>query len=886
MKRFSWMWLAWVCTAIALPAELGAQDAGRPKGRAPSAPSPAGDGGVPNAADAGQAPAPAGDGEKAAEGEAPSETPAEGEEAASTYEPRVEAPSQVREPKTICQGRRIRRVRVRGMQRVTQEDVLASMRLKPGQICTDAEITRDARALWDLGFFDDLTLEGVAIGEKDLVLVVRVKERPSVGKIVYRGNSEIDEDDLKEKVSLKEGEILSIPEVQRQVVKIRDLYAEKGFFLAKVRYELRNMDDHNNEVEVRFIISEGEEVTVRRIRFVGNRNVPSSELNGVMKTSETAFWSFITSSNKFNRDFFEEDLTRLQATYYDRGYLAMQLGTPRVEMTPDRRFIDITIPITEGPRFRIGKLQISEVDGRGRDVPPLTGRKNLMGKVKSKSGEWFSRSKIGESIQDISRVYKDKGYAHVEVNPQTNLQAKTRIVDVNLVIRRGPRVWIERINIRGNSKTQDRVIRREMEIVEGQLYSQTGIEESKARIERLGFFERIDISEEEGSSKSKMVLNIEVAERSTGTFQVGAGFSSIESILLTAQIQQQNLFGRGQSLTLNMQLSGIRQLVQVRFLEPYFLESNWSLGLEAFKTIRQYQDFNRDSTGGGVTLGHPVFDDRLRFFVQYHAEMIKISARTGGLFGQGAGRGFNIFRRIPLANLFQDGLTSSLRFTLTWDSRDNRMIPTNGIFASASTEMAEEFLGSDNVFVRNSLVGRFYKRIWGNIVLKFNHEWGLITSRKPTGVPIFERYFLGGIFNVRGFPLNSIGPRAGIPSTADPNASVVPQGIVIGGNLQGYYNLELEFPIVQSVGIRGVIFTDGGNAWNLEDALCGAPLAGLNDEATDPCRFNPLRIRTSWGFGVRWISPLGPLRFEWGLPFRKRSYEDPIRFEFMIGNSF
>ncbi len=834
------------------------------------------------------------EGEEAEPPEGEEAEPPEGEEAAPDEEALAEEPegepyeptTVLRAPRTVCQGRVIRRIHVRGGRRVGEEDIRATLELRPGVPCTDPEVTRDVQALWDLGFFDDIVVEAQPVGEDRVDLYITVTERPAIGRIVYRGNDEVSDSDLDEKITLSEGEVLSLPEVQRQVTKIRDLYAEKGFFLARVDYEMTEIDE--DEVQIAFVIDEGEEVTVRRIRFIGNHSIPSDDLLGFMRTSETGFFSFISSNNTFNREYFEEDVTRLQALYYDRGYLAVAVGTPRIELTPDREHIDITIPIEEGPRFKIGRLRIAEVNEDREEIEPLGGRRRLREMVEANPGDWFSRTTIAMNLLEITRFYRDRGYALVEVLPQTDLDMQERKVDVVVQIQRGPRVRIERVNIRGNTKTRDLVIRREIEIVEGDLYNQTLVEESKARVQALGYFERVDVSEEEGSAPDRIVINFEVAERPTGTFQVGAGFSSIESFIFTAQVQQQNLFGRGQSLSLQLQLSGIRQLAQVRFVEPYLFGSDWTAAVEGFKTIRQYQDFNRDSTGGGLTLGHPIFSDDLRLFVRYNAEYVDISSRTGGLFGgAGRGAGFNIFRRLPLANLFRDGLTSSLQLSLTYDTRDNRLFPTSGVYASASAEVADRFLGSDNVFVRYRAFARFYQQLFGSFVLKLNTEWGLVTSREPEGVPIFERFFLGGIFNVRGFPLNSLGPRLGLPLSLDPNAS--PAGTnrgQIGGNMQLYYNLELEFPIIEEVGIRGVVFTDGGNAWNLEDALCSGPPPIDGDPAADPCRVNLLDLRTSWGFGLRWISPLGPLRFEWGLPFAPRPHEEDILFEFTIGNFF
>jgi outer membrane protein insertion porin family len=860
-RHFATLFAAALALCIGLPSLTRAQDAGVPAGA-----------GTDEGADATGDAAGSPDEDEAG-------TEPEGEE----Y---VEGEPRIAVPETLCQGRMIRRIRVAGTQRVSEDDILGTIRLRRGVPCTDAEVTRDARALWDLGYFDDIVVEAEPAGSA-IDLVVTVHERPAIGKIRYEGNDAIENSDIEEKVTLREGAILSVPDVRENVTKIRDLYAEKGYFLARVDFRLRTLP--SNEVEVVFTIREGAQVTVRNVRFVGNRSIPDSEISAVMQTSETGFFSFISSNNTFRKEFFEEDVNRLQALYYDRGFLSVQVGTPRIELTPDREHIDLTIPIEEGPRFRVGRVRIVELDADGVEVEPLGGRRQLREQINVQPGEWFSRTTIARDLLAVTRTYRDRGYAKVDIQPQTDLDAARRTVAIVIQIQRGPLVRIDRIQVRGNAKTRDLVIRREIVIVEGDLYNQTLVEASKARIQALGFFESVEVSEEEGSTPDSVVLNFEVAEKATGTFQVGAGFSSIESFIFTAQVQQNNLFGLGQSLTLQLQLSGIRQLVQVRLVEPYLWGTQWSAAVEAFRTIRQFQSFNRDSTGGSLTLGHAVFTDYLRLFVQYTAEYVDISERTGGGLGTG-NQNINAGLRLPIANLFRSGLTSSVRLSLTWDSRDNRLFPTRGIFASLSSELADSVLGSQNTFLRHRLFFRWYYPVFGGVVLKMNTEAGLITSRQAAGVPVFERFFLGGILDVRGFPLRTLGPRTGLPLAVDPNASGGTYGEPFGGNVQFFYNLELEFPILESVGVRGVLFTDAGNAWNLEQNLCQAPGATFRDPQADPCTFDPFGLRFSTGFGIRWFSPLGPLRFEWGLPISPRvpfeAGSFPGRFEFTIGNFF
>lgn len=805
---------------------------------------------------------------------------------AATYEPNQSGPTI---PHTVCEGKKISSLEIAGQGRVAVDDIRATIHSRADQTCSDANITRDVEALWELGYFDDIIVEA-EVADGNVSLVYRVKERPAIGDVVFIGNDEISESDLKEKVTLREGSILSVPEVKQQIEKLRDFYAEKGFFLAEFSYEL--VEGSNNEVSVRFTITEGAEVTVRRVRFVGNATLNASELRSMMQTSETGLFSFISSSNTFKRAAFDEDVDRLRALYYDRGFLTVQIAEPLVELTPDREHIDITIPIKEGPRFRVGRVRISEIDTDGNEVEPLPGRRALRGQIELNPGDWFSRSVIAQNLMDVTTYYRDRGYAKVEMTPQTELNVERNVVHIVVSIKRGPIVHIQRINITGNTKTRDAVLRREALIIEGERYSQTAVQDSKQRMMALGYFESVDVSEVDGNTPDRMILNFEVAEKPTGTFQVGAGFSSQETFLFTAQIQQQNLFGRGQSLSLNLQLSGIRQMVQLQLAEPYLYGSNYSLSISGFKMLRQLQDYNRDSTGMDLTLGAPVmanvFSNNLRLFLTYHLENVNILPATGGAFGSGNGQLFNINPFIPLANLFQDGLISSLRLSLTWDNRDNRLFPTKGIYTTASTEVSSTLLGSVRNYIRHSANARFYYPLFAGLVAKLNTNWGLITAPDGQTVPVFERYYLGGIFDLRGYNIQAIGPYAQVASSTSPNAPARLRGRNLGGNMQFYYNLEVEFPIVQSIGIRGVVFHDGGNTWNLHDPYCSQlPDPNVVDSASSPCGVDLLNLRTSVGAGFRWFSPMGPLRFEWGFPLSRRpAYEDFVNFQFTVGNAF
>jgi outer membrane protein insertion porin family len=783
----------------------------------------------------------------------------------------------------LARGLPILRIVVTGNRRITPEDVLSYLRERTGQEFSPEVLTQDVRELYGSGFFDDIEVDLERL-QDGVILRFLVRERPSVNAVTFEGNTEIEKDDLRDGVELKANTILSPPAIRRSIQKIRDMYAEKGFFLAEVESE--TVPQKNNEVEVKFKIREQGQVSVKRVTFIGNESIPTEELRSLMFIGNPGIFAF-GSGGPFRQDAFERDIAVISAMYYDRGFLAVAVSTPRVMLTPDRTGIEIVITIEEGPRYKIRQLRVFERGEGGKEVDPIGGRRNLRMMVRAKSGDYFNRAALLEDLQAIRTMYRDHGYANVDANPQTQLDPATNEVDVVVPVDRGPLVHFERIEMRGNAKTRDKVIRRELEVFEGGLFNETKLERSKRRVTALGYFERVDVSMEQGSAPDKMNVYIEVAERPTGTFQVGAGFSSVENFIATAQIQQANLFGNGQSLSLQGQFSSLRQLINLHFFEPYFLDSKFNASIDLYNQQRYYRDFAQASVGGGLTFGYPLIAPQLYANVTYTGEMDTVSTdRQPPLLGTSSQ--ISVFQRLPLANLFNDGFTSSVRPGLTFDTRDNRLFPTSGIYLAASTEFAGKYLGSENEFVRHKFTGRFYYPLFWGFVAKLNTEFGHVTSPSNKGVPIFARFYLGGIYDLRGFEFRSVGPRLPLTSSTDPNSPPISNGANIGGNLQYFQNLEIEFPIVESVGLKGVLFTDAGNSWNLEQNYCRAAQGVINEE-TSPC-FRGLssirNLRTSYGFGFRWFSPLGPLRFEWGYPFKPLSYERASQFEFTIGNFF
>ncbi|HUS68203.1 MAG TPA: outer membrane protein assembly factor BamA [Kofleriaceae bacterium] len=774
-------------------------------------------------------------------------------------------------------GQRVEQVQFKGNRKVEDDAIRANLLTRVGGVLELDKIREDVRAMWKLGFFEDVTVEAVrASSGSGVIVIFGVKEKPSVRKILVSGNDELELEKINEVLDLKRDAILDITKVKANKEKIHDVYVEKGYYLASVEYEIKPVNE--SEVDVWFIVDEHSKVEIREVSVIGNRRVKDEDLAAAIGTRKGGAMSFLTDTGIYKEDQFERDLLIITAHYYDRGFINVKLGTPQIRLSRDKRYMYLSIPIDEGPVFSIGKI-----DFKGDLLGP---EKEYFDRLTINTGEVFNRSKVGSDINNLNDFYKDKGYAYVNITPLTNIDLEKRIVHLSFEIEKGKKVYFERINIRGNSKTRDKVIRREMKISEGELYNQTNLDTSKRRITALGYFEKVDISTERGSSDEFIEVNVEISERPTGTFQIGAGFSSVENFIAQAQISQNNLFGRGQTIALQAQLSSLRQLFLLRFIEPYFLDTEWTFAFDLFNQSRAFGSFSRNAQGGNLTWGYPISYET-RAFLTYKLEDISVSTGSSGFANIGSIR--EPIEAQSVANLFRGGVTSALRASIQYDSRNNRLFPTEGWHHNAFVEVADEFTGSQNIFVRYGGFMRHYRPLVGPFVLKLNGEVGVTVSRDPLGVPITERYLIGGIFDVRGFRPRSLGP---VLRVSQPGDVGQPLGrLPLGGNLQIIWNSEIEFPLFERVGISGVVFFDAGNAFNLEERYCSG--SAQNSDISpkfDPCfRWRESLtegLRQSIGFGFRWLSPIGPLRFEWGIPLDRQPGEDPLVFEFTIGNFF
>ena len=761
---------------------------------------------------------------------------------------------------------RITEIRVEGNRRVEAAAIARALKQKVGDLFDPSKTSDDVRALWGLKYFNDIQLL-VQRTPTGIAYVVRVTEKPAVRTVQLAGNDELSKDDFKDVIDIKAFTILDVAAVKRNEKKIQEKYVEKGYFLAEVKHELKPVGTEGNEVDLVFNINEHAKVMVKEIVFLGALKVPVEELKSAMQTQEGGYLSFLTSQGTYREEMFQRDLQIIQMAYFDRGYINIRVDKPIVTLSPDKRYITITLRVEEGESYKVGKLDFSGDLLVSKDV-----LKRLM---TSRENATFNRSLLARDIQAITDVYYDSGHAYANITPVTAVNAEEKIIDLTFDVQKGPKVYIERIDIVGNTKTRDKVIRRQLRVYEGELFNGTGMRRSKEKATALGFFETVEVTHKPGSDGEHVVVQVEVKEKSTGTFQVGLGFSNVESFIFTAQIAQQNFLGWGQSVSASAQLSGLRSFFQLSYFDPYFLDTNFIFSVDAYRTQLDYFGFVRDAFGGTASLGYYVIADEMSVNLGYTYENVNV--QTGS---QATGT--------PLAGQYRSGTTSAVKASWTWDKRNNRLFPSQGFLSFASIETAPTFLNSADPdkqynFNRYTAYQRVYFPLPLGAVFKMNLQFGYVQEHYPGNadrqLPISELYFLGGINTIRGYPLRQISPTQLVGSSVSPDASV--QSLRVGGNKQLIFNAELEVPLLEKVGIRGVLFFDAGNAFGRNANFFEIP----KGDALEPMKL-PLGLLYSVGFGVRWFSPIGPLRFEWGIPLTRRPGDQPIQFEFTIGNSF
>ena len=723
----------------------------------------------------------------------------------------------------IAPEQRIAKIEFKGNRKIEAAAITRNLKSTPGDILTDENLSADIKAIYKMGYFDEVTAEVAATSEgKEITFVLA--EKPLISEIRIQGNKKIKKSDIETVMSVQSKQTVNPEKVKADIEKIKELYDGKGFYNAEISYKIEKSGER--DVQIVISIIENEKLFIRGINFESNRAFTSRELRNMLTTKEWGIFHFFTDSGVLKKEQLRQDIDKIKAFYLNNGFINVQIADPAI--THDKKGIYIKIAIAEGQQYRVGIVEIT-----GDEI--LVPRRELLAKLKIRKKDFYNRDAVIKDMDYLTQTCNDEGYAAADVIPLTEPQEQTRTVNVKYEIHKGKLVYINWINITGNNKTRDKVIRRQLSIAEGDLYSRTKLKNSYMALNSLRYFEEIDFESEKGPDETLTNVNIRVKEKQTGFLSIGAGYSALEHAVVSAQISQQNLFGRGQTLSLKASIGSASTLYDISFTEPWLFDMPLWSKFDLWNFYREYDSYNLDTKGFSATVGYPLWS-YVTGYVGYRFSIDNVKDVLPGA-------SYYIQKQIG------ETTSSGLTFTLTRDSTNDPIFPSSGSRNSASVEYTGGPFQGDVSYTRYGVVSTWFFPLPLDTVIGVRGRMGTITGNEGKEVPVYERYYLGGIDSLRG--LREVGP-------VDPLT-----GDVIGGLTMLNFNVDYTFPLIKKAGMRGVVFFDTGNAWE----------SGyhLND------------MRKTAGLGIRWYSPIGPLRLEWGYVLDKKEDESPSRWEFTIG---
>jgi outer membrane protein insertion porin family len=778
-------------------------------------------------------------------------------------------------------GQVVQEIRVVGNDKVETAAILDNISIREGDLLRGAAVAQAIRDIYRLRYFRHIRVEYEEADEGGIILTIVATEKPAVREVVIEGNKKVTTDDIKEVMTIRPFSILDEAKISATVRKIEDLYLEKGFFLSEVTTRLEK--GSGNEVTVRFDIRENKKVLVKQINLVGNKALKDGYIKQRLQTKGAGILPGIGETGTYRRDVLETDTEIIAYLYSAFGYVDAKVSKPEVFLTPDKRWVYVTIHIDEGEQYRVGTIRFGgdELDDESGTV--VATHDDLKGLLKTKPGEVYNRIQVGEDVQAVVDRFSDEGYAFANVIPIPRQDRDRKVIDLSFEVQKGNVIRLEDVIITGNLATWDKTIRREVAMIEGATFRGRQVEHTRRRLERLGYFETVNITTPRGEGDDSLDLAIDVTEKPTGTFSIGAGFSSIESFVFTANISRANFLGLGYTMALSANLSlgknlkergffrgeNSQQQISFQIFDPYFLDTRWTASFSLYSVNRNYL-YSEFSRGMNVSFGHYLDknNDDAQFSLKYGIETVGLTSLRPPQEQAYGGQ------------LYRPGTKSTLTASLIVDKRDNRIAPSKGWYLTGSAEFAGGFrvdpdrivkvLGGDFNYLRLQFNSRIYYPLGTPLVVfRYNFSLGWIHSLDGSLVPFTERYRSGGINSIRGFAPLSLGPQIRHLVNSDPNHSA--RSSAIGGTASIVNNIEIEFPVIPPAQVRGVVFLDVGNAFG---GLYGDEAPSIEG------------LRASAGFGIRWNSPMGPLRFEWGFPIDRKPGEKPQVFEFTIGSFF
>ncbi len=752
----------------------------------------------------------------------------------------------------------VNEVRVQGNLRVEEDAIRLSIQAEQGLPFDQDVVDRDVKAIYRMGFFDDVSADFSAEG----TLTYTVKERPYVKNVEILGNDKVSKEDLDTALGIRPRTALDAGRLQEGLQRVLRLYSEAGHVNTRVDYVLTPAE--NNQTTVTLTVVEGKTLLIKKITFEGNRTFSDDELKDNMNTKEAWIIPF-TSRGRLDPDVLTNDTALLSALYYDHGFVDHKIDEPIILTRGEG--LEVVIRIQEGQRYRVGAVKV------GGDLGGTP--KRLLDDVTLTSGQIFRRSRLLNDVTALQQRYADRGYAFVEVSPVTRFDPAGRLVDVTYMIKRGPPVYFDQVKIAGNLKTRDKVIRRELEVTEKGRFSSDKVRESRNALLRTGFFKDVTVSTEKSEKKDRVDLLVKVEEAPTGTFSVGAGYSTASAFSFRTSVEERNLFGTGRRVSANLVLSKTDQDIVFGLVEPRVLDSRADLGFDVFHTTAEFASWTNRRTGFATRISAPIRYVRLPYFGRradvYRTEGLDTEPGFSLLDHLHGGIGYTLFRSnitdvgddAPSSIEAGKSLTSAVTPRLSYDTRNHFFVPTEGTRSVTSLKLAG--LGGDNRFMRSDASLSWYYPVfknfeWGEkFALMLGGRVGYGASWTDRELPLFERYFAGGINSVRGFEYRTLGPREcpeDTPDCDDPE--------VIGGNKQLILKTELHFPILGQWGFRGSVFLDQGQAFGPSQNI------RLED------------LKRSLGLAMQWQSPIGPVKLSWAFPLNA----DPSDHKEVLGFAF
>lgn len=731
----------------------------------------------------------------------------------------------------------ISEIRIQGVERIEPSTVMTYLDLRVGDRMDQANLDRALKSLFGTGLFSDVSLQ-----PSGRVLVVQVAENPLINQVAFEGNDKLKDDDLKAETRLRTRQVFTRTKVQADVNRLYQLYQRNGRFSVNIEPKVIKLDQ--NRVNLVYEIDEGSVTKIRSIRFVGNKKYDDDKLRSEIITKEAVWYRFLGSNDRYDPDRLAFDQEMLRRFYQSQGYADFQIISANAELSNNRKYFYITFTVDEGKRYRVGDINIVS-DLRDFDESVLRPHITLS------KGDWYNADEVRISIDKLTDALGDMQFAFVNIRPDLERNREKSEVALTFYINETPRVYVERIDIRGNVRTLDKVIRREIDLVEGDPFNRSKLAKSEQNIRDLVYFENVEVNTLQGSAADKTVLDVEVSEQSTGELSLGAGFSTTEGPLADFRIRERNLLGKGQELLLAATIAGERTEFDLGFTEPYFMDRDFSVGFDAFHITRDFQDessFDQRRTGGAVRLGYPL-SEKWRQTLRYRLERNEIEDVSAGA---------STFIQAQQGNR----TTSAISQRLTYDDRDSRMQTTNGTYAWLDTEYAG--LGGNANYVSGRLGASYHYPVADQWVLNILGETGGVAATFDEEIRINERFFLGGS-TLRGFEDGGVGPR----DLATDDA--------LGGNFFYRGTIELTFPtfLPEELGVKGHVFNDFGSLWDVDDA--GINAISIEDDAS---------IRASAGVGVSWRSPLGPIRIDLASPYLSEDFDKEEAFRFNFGTRF